>query len=356
MKETERIYILMARKMSGVATEQEERELNAMLAERPELQYSFHMITELEDMRASEGFTEEEEAMLQAKGLEQLNEQMALLPVTEGALSVVGSGRRAIWKRLVPIAAVVILLAGIYPVMRLARKESQGMNEVVTTTGSRTSVVLPDGTMVMLNACSKLEYDIHGFMKGQREVTLEGEGYFDVKTDAGHPFIIKAGQVDVRVLGTVFNLKAYPEDGITETTLISGKVEVALRGKEEKKVVLAPQQKLSVKHEQVVAAEPVAIAYNVTSVKGATTADSGAREVAWMTNKLAFENMSFAQLARELERWYNVKIKFRDDRYKEERLSGAFKEQPVADVLAALQLTSSFKYRIDSSQHIIDIW
>ncbi|ASZ14235.1 DUF4974 domain-containing protein [Chitinophaga pendula] len=356
MKETERIYILMARKISGVATEQEERELNAILAERPELQYSFHMITELEDMRAIEGFTEEEEEKLQAKGLEQLNERIALLPEQESVSPYIISGRRTIWKRLAPIAAVVLLLAGIYPVMRYATKESQRMNEVVTTTGSRTSVILPDGTMVMLNACSKLEYDIHDFMKGNREVTLQGEGYFDVKTDAGHPFIIKAGQVDVRVLGTVFNLKAYPEDGITETTLISGKVEVALLGGEEKKVVLAPQQKLSVKHEPAAATTPAAIAYNVTSVKGATTADSVTREVAWMTNKLAFENMSFAQLARELERWYNVKIKFRNDRYKEERLSGAFKEQPVADVLAALQLTSSFRYSIDSSQHIIDIW
>ncbi len=98
---------------------------------------------------------------------------------------------------------------------------------------------------MVLNAGSKLTYDSAALARGERVVSLTGEAFFDVKASAEHPFVIKTGKVDVRVLGTTFNLKAYPNDRRVETYLISGKVEVAYKTKgEEAQIRLRPLERV----------------------------------------------------------------------------------------------------------------
>ncbi|MFR5660398.1 MAG: FecR family protein, partial [Butyricimonas faecihominis] len=99
------------------------------------------------------------------------------------------------------------------------------MNTVQTLTGMEYMLTLSDGTRVFLNAETKLKFPTK-FRKEERVVVLEGEAYFEVRKDATHPFIVKANDVDVKVLGTSFNLRSYSDENSIATTLVSGKVAV----------------------------------------------------------------------------------------------------------------------------------
>ncbi len=117
-------------------------------------------------------------------------------------------------------------------------------NVVSTRKGSKTNLELPDGTRVWLNAASKISYN-ENFGKSSRELFLSGEAYFEVAKDKQKPFIVHTASMDIKVTGTVFNVKAYPSDGSSETSLFEGSVEVALKNSE-KKIVLKPNEKLFV--------------------------------------------------------------------------------------------------------------
>ena len=104
-------------------------------------------------------------------------------------------------------------------------------------------MLLPDGSTVWLNAGSRLTYDsLYGTTL--REVTLSGEAYFDVVKNPKKPFIIHTGKINIRVLGTVFNVKSYPEEQTIETSLIKGSIEVSFPSQPSKKIILKPNQKL----------------------------------------------------------------------------------------------------------------
>jgi ferric-dicitrate binding protein FerR (iron transport regulator) len=208
---------------------------------------------------------------------------------------------------------------------------------------------------VWLNAGSVLTYD-KNFGGDIREVTLTGEAYFEVRsvflpgTKQKIPFIIHTQQIDVRVLGTAFNVKAYPNEKQTETSLVHGKVEVLVHNQPEKKFVLSPNEKLVVMNDEV--------STPVTSKTGTknnqpfvslsklsyTTADSTLIETAWVQNKLVFDNESFLEIAKKMERWYNVEIVFKDVKLQTEPMSGSFTNETVQQALLALSGTTPFHY------------
>jgi transmembrane sensor len=116
---------------------------------------------------------------------------------------------------------------------------------VGTKKGSKSHIVLPDGTNVWLNADSKIIYP--GNFQGEtREVSLVGEAFFDVVKNVNKPFIIHTGTMDVKVLGTAFNVRSYPGEMTTEASLLRGLIEVTLNGTEKKKILLKPNEKLTV--------------------------------------------------------------------------------------------------------------
>src|SRR5690606_31670859 len=117
--------------------------------------------------------------------------------------------------------------------------------EIVAERGVRKQLVLPDGTKVWLNADSRLVYD--GLLEGDtREVRLEGEAYFDVTRNVNRPFIITTDKISIRVLGTTFNVKAYPDDARTEATLISGEIELSVNDRPREKILMQPNEKVAV--------------------------------------------------------------------------------------------------------------
>jgi ferric-dicitrate binding protein FerR (iron transport regulator) len=237
--------------------------------------------------------------------------------------------------------------------------------EVATKYGARTFIVLPDSSKCWLNAGSKVQY-ANGFAGGKRELTLYGEAFFDVRHDVAHPFIIHAGKLDVKVLGTSLNVKAYPGDSLVETTLIKGKVEIDFAGDPFSKIVLRPSEKVVIHTSPADMAARTGIASHgvpaVTPIPLKFTRqelvpdpkDGTLEETSWVENKLVFRKEAFSRLAMKLERWYDVKIRFEDEKYLKDTFTGAFKDQRIEEVMQALQISSAFHYRISGDS--IRIW
>lgn len=236
-------------------------------------------------------------------------------------------------------------------------------NEIVVPYGSKTKVKLPDGTFVTLNSGSKLIYP-NFFKDKKREVYLEGEAHFQVKSDSSHPFYVKTDAITIRVLGTVFNVKAYPENNTIETTLLEGALEIINNSslkifKGEKKVLLKPHQKaIFVKDENKLTfdeKEEVKLKSYKTEIPEIKIQEKANVDliVAWKDNRLIFDNERFEDIAIKLQRWFNVVIEIKSEELKNERFTGKFENETIEQVLNALRLAEPFDYKMNKNQIII---
>jgi ferric-dicitrate binding protein FerR (iron transport regulator) len=258
---------------------------------------------------------------------------------------------RSFWK--VAVAAVLILTS--MSVFLLYRKESPAQQIVQTNRASKTSIVLSDGTRVTLNSESKLLYPSH-FTGSYREVTLIGEGFFDVVKDSGHPFIIHASKMNIKVLGTAFNVKAYPNDRFSETSLLRGLVEVTLDDRPSDRITLKPSEKLIVRNTPLEGVKKSPFIQNeaLTQVTNFQKDDSIVVETSWMDNRIIFNDQTFAEIANMLERAYNVEIYFRSEDLKSLKLTGSFERESIDDILKTLSLVEPFSYKIQNKQIVIN--
>lgn len=267
------------------------------------------------------------------------------------------------------IAAVLIplLTAGILWALHYKKTSSPLQEDGITAKtftipyGATKKITLPDGSEVWLNAGSTLT-TAEGFNNGNREVTLNGEAYFDVEQNAGIPFVIRTGKMNIRVLGTTFNVKAYPEDVTTEASLIQGAIEVTLTGKPGKRFVLKPSEKIVLPNREKLHAIPGAMPENAYrqlqkdgyTISNVTVSPEGkmVAETAWTSNRLTFINESFAEIAQQLERKFQVEIHFSDDAIRNLRFTATFLNEDVRGTLDALQYTATdpFTFRIDKNQ------
>ncbi|MBX3254829.1 MAG: DUF4974 domain-containing protein [Chitinophagaceae bacterium] len=253
------------------------------------------------------------------------------------------------WK----IAAVFagILLAGI-----LARYNFSGLFSPVTTNTisfttqktERRSFMLPDGSKVILNAESRILLADH-FNEKDRVVQLSGEAFFDVAHDASRPFVVKTDRMDVKVLGTAFNVRAYDGDEISETSLIRGSIELSLKD-ENRKITLRPNEKYLLRANNPEVKKPVeesaplqAVASGVLPVR-VSKEDTAIVEVSWTEDKLVFVDESFEELTKQLSRWYGMSIEIVDPELKGMLYTASFRNERLEDVLAALQFTKAFNF------------
>jgi ferric-dicitrate binding protein FerR (iron transport regulator) len=362
----------MSRHLSGEASSDEIRELQDILDRSPDAQQVLDILHSYFTVGVSESPADTGDADLGQKFrriLDQVpaveagpREMIGIRMPRKGSLLRVTSGMRRVLYFAAALAGLVVLAWGLFREFRrsaVSEPVTAGSGQVVARRGVRTKLVLPDGTQVWLNSSSKLKYPAD-FNIRSREVELEGEAYFDVVRDVQRPFIVHAAPIDVRVLGTTFTVKSYPQDETIEATLLRGAIEISRRDNPNApRVILKPDEKLVLDKRLLRAAAadanrsvhagiapPAKPDISVNPVR-TNIPDSEKVETAWLYNRLVFNGDSFAELAEKMERWYNVTIVFRDEDLYKYRFGGAFANESVQDALNALQLTAPFTYKIN---------
>jgi ferric-dicitrate binding protein FerR (iron transport regulator) len=366
-EQKEHTWNLIAKKLAGEASPAELQELEALLRNNPELHYPIQTIADLWEHTSPNDRTQAEEAFSRhLDRIDRLNiDYSPTLTVVaqEPAQRSKLRHRALVWGpfALVLVGAILLITQSVKGPSKViaAKPPAPDARRISTTTGSRTSISLPDSTRVWLNSGSHIEYG-KDFGGENREVSLTGEAFFDVAPDASHPFIIHTPKLDVRVLGTSFNLKSYPTDKTTEATLIRGSIEISIRNRPSDRIILKPNEKLVVNNDDSLLTPKPASRKEVhpeslvVISKPTYEHHSGAIiETSWVDNKLIFQDEEFGDLARRLERWYGVSIRFGDSRLEQLRFTGIFEKETIRQALDALKLTdqtASFDYSIDGDQ------
>ncbi|GAB3020105.1 FecR domain-containing protein [Niabella terrae] len=356
--EENRLLELLTRKATGTITLAEIRELQLHLKQHPEdleLSQALEAVWQTHFDQQHSYSEDQQETFIrhlhQKIGIQE--DEIPALPLRTTPLR---------WrKRLLRAAAILFICMGIGAVFYLTQHRDPAKTAPyvhMTRKGSKSVIELPDGTSVWLNADSRLTY-AKTYGDKTRTVTLSGEAYFEVVHDADIPFIVQTKAMDVRVLGTTFNIRAYDEDITTQATLIKGKVEVYLRNKEKEKIVLKPHEKLLVKNITDASTRrsdgtPNAVRDNtpemsVVTIGQSATADSLANEIQWTQNRLVFDQTGFREIIPELERWYGVNITVSDSSLYNRKLSGIFENESLTEVLQSFQLAVGFRYKLSDN-------
>ena len=217
------------------------------------------------------------------------------------------------------------------------------MNEVIVPYGKKSELFLADGTKVWLNAGSKLAFPSR-FTQNKREVFLEGEACFQVTKNEQQPFIVNTEKIKVKVLGTCFNISAYPSDAIVEAVLIEGSVAVEKNNILEfgkKEVVLEPNQKASfIKGENNI---------TVSSEKDADL------YIAWTHGWLKYDRENLLSVLQKVERYFNVEIQLPQGYPADDKISGKLDlKDSLEDVMFILADAAEFEFRITGNKILID--
>ena len=363
MASEDRIWLLISRSVSGDITGLELEELENIFHEQPEVRADYENLKQIR--LEPKGIISIEERRALERGIEKfklsIHEEEGFNDVPLfGSNQLKPLSQKHNKKWMVAASVATLLLAGVYT---LSHHKNPVANPQVLAAqyGKRIHTILPDGSSVWLNSGSSIRYAYNLVSNGKREVILSGEGYFDIKHDAKHPFIVHAGKLNIVVLGTAFDVKAYAGDKYIETTLIRGKVEILNDSKPDSKIVLYPNEKVSVNTAQnevkkVKIINKTPITDSVLSEKNIPQVlpDENITETGWVNNNLSFKKENFTELAKQLERWYNVEIVFDNNNYSTKQFTGTFKNQDINEVMRALQFTQPFHYAITNNQ--IHIW
>jgi transmembrane sensor len=369
----DRTWLLIGRKMANEASTPELRELEDILKNNPELHFSLQALTELWQQSPNISLTEIDEAYRNhlSRMTTELTDHPGSIEDNSGISALFSSSKSSfISKKVMAVAALAVALFGTVAAVFLSvpskgisqNKNKTASSEISTRYGSRTDIVLPDGTKVWLNAGSKLTYD-KSFGESIRNVILTGEAYFDVVHNAEKPFVIHTTAMDIKVLGTEFNVKSYPDENTTEASLIRGTIEVTLKDKRAEKIIMKPNEKLVVSNENPVEfttiikpakkmLKPSAPIFSLGHLNY-FSADSTILETSWVNNRLVFEDESFEEVATRMSRWYGVDFEFGDQDVQKMRFTGNFKNESVEEALKAMQITADFYYRVSSGKHIL---
>lgn len=353
-----RFWHLLAKKNSGEASPEEIQELQELMRLHPEWHYSAQHIQDIWGLNIKEDPLATEEAFqlhlskMKKAGIHLEAASHGEDPtLTQPKIST----RQRITRLLIAasVTGLAVLSAWLFTRRPEQAAEQLKVTEVSTRMGSRSELVLPDGSIVWLNAGSKLTYS-KNFGTANRDVTLVGEAYFDVKRMPELPFIIQTPAMQVKVLGTRFNVKSYPGERSSETSVIRGSVEVVPKQRPNEKYVLRPNEKLVVANtgqEKTSGQQPKAL-IALSSLTYYRT-DSVVVETSWVDNKLVFDNEPFADVALKMERWYGVTIEFRKQDLKDIHLTGSFVNETIYEAMKALQLCELFDYEIHQNTVII---
>lgn len=343
---------MLVRRAAGELSPSEDRELSELLSSHPDGVYYEEFVREL--WHFGEGTA--------GSGGDYYSRHLSRHPGEFDFAEVAAPGRGmgyVIFRPAVLVLVLVLVSGFVWLFLRDSADAVPDQIEIVSERGVRKQLVLPDGTKVWLNADSRLVYDGTLETGSTRNVRLEGEAYFDVTRNRNRPFVITTDRISIRVLGTTFNVKAYPDDGRTEATLISGEIELSVKDRPNEKILMKPNEKVAVvDHPQVPglmgSSDEKRLTLTIGNLSKVQVADREyIRETSWINNKLVFKDETMEEIVPKLERWYDVDISLRDTRVKGYRYTATITEEDIGEVLEAMQLIKSFHFKVDSNDVII---
>lgn len=253
-----------------------------------------------------------------------------------------GKGKRiVVWKWVFRAAAVIlILLLPFFTYQQGKETVKQNFADIVVEApiGARTKLYLPDGTLVWLNASSKITYS-QGFGVDNRCLSLEGEGYFEVTRNEDVPFEINTHEVDLKVLGTKFNFKNYPDDEEVIINLFEGKVSLHNGVRNMAELYMEPSERMIMNK-------------RTGEMKKVRTNVSGSN--AWTKDELFFDEELLKDIAKRLMRNYGVRIEIADS-LRDRRFYGSFKitGNTIDEVLETITSTNRMKYRYENGTYVL---
>ena len=257
--------------------------------------------------------------------------------------------RRSVLGKL-RVAAVVILTMGLGFLFNYLLGANDLINgtpetvyqEVRASYGTRTKLLLADGSTVWLNSGSTLRFPIDFDKAEERVVELNGEGYFDVAKNESKPFIVNTPGLDVKVYGTSFNVSAYDEYDSMEVALVEGKVSLVQgeKGNRKEYMVLDPND---------------VVECNISEKRLSRVSDSKmSKYTAWKDGQIVFYGDPIEKVVNRLEKWYNVDIEISDKALENYRFTATFNDETLEQVLKLLSLSSPMEYKIVTSKKMND--
>lgn len=345
----DRLIYLLVRKQAGEITLEEKLELSKLVKNDDGNRLLVESIEEV--FESSLDYSKEIKNSSVEKALDVLHNKMQ----EADGVSLRKRNYRSLKFYIAAASVTLILGCAVFYLAQIAGPAFTTSDVVTTKKGSKTNLILPDGTKVWVNADTRLSYDKE-FGHITREVNLVGEAYFDVTKDKNKPFIVHTSTMDVKVLGTAFNVRAYDDEVNTQTTLLRGSIEVLLKNSHNKKLVLLPNEKIVVQNDKPVPyknqKEKVIPEMEVLKIDRSRI-DSIPLETQWTHNRLVFEQETIGNIIPVLERWYNVTIQLQNIKNPDLLYRGTFENDSLEDVMESLRLIGGFKYSINKDKVVI---
>lgn len=246
-------------------------------------------------------------------------------------------GKYYTYRRIGQIAAaIIVVFLSVWTGTQIDnRKQKSQYTEVFSPAGQKTRIVLPDRSIVLLNGNSRIRYS-RNFNDENRRIALEGEGYFEVQKDLSRQFIVSTTELNVKVFGTSFNVKAYENDQTVEVGLTEGKIGIDRHDKEIVQLT-AGQVATFDKNEQKL--EEGSVDVNLVT--------------AWTRQEMIFEEDSLEEIIKYMERWYGVDIQVSPELLDGELLTFKVKTESLNELLSLINLLKPIQYQIDGKKVII---
>lgn len=324
MTSEESIHRLIVRLFTGEASPDEKKIIGTWLNQSPE---NIRFFNDLKEIWLSSGVENNADHYNLDNAIQQFSQK-----VKAGSTR---NARKMFLYGALKYAAIALLVLSIPFGYYLGNKNGAVHDSFTTITcalGDKTNMILPDSSVVWLNSGSKLSFN-NNFKKGERQVYLEGEAYFSVTKDKQNPFRIQTKDIEVEVLGTEFNLKAYADENEVSTTLVEGSVKISSA---KQKTVIKPGQKLVYSSET----EKMAL-YELTDLSP---------ETEWKDGRLVFRNESLGDLELKLERWFDVDIVLADEAVKTRKYTGTLERESILEVMSYFSLAHSVDYKLDGNK------
>lgn len=338
-------WILIGKVLTGEATPAERQQLDEWLAAHPEQQSVMDSLrqlwltptakTDATDQSVSDAF-------------ERLQQRI------NGQSAPSNSPVRSLWP-LRPwlawaAAASVALIVGLLGWNQFhATTDVLPVVEQINPKGTRSQIHLADGSTVWLNADSHLSYP-KTFTGSLREVSLEGEAFFNVTANPAQPFVVRLKTGSVRVLGTSFNIRAYAGDSTVETSVVTGRVAFIPRFDAQ------TARRLNRKQPNPPVSDTLFLLPNSKAIQSLTRQSVVARptvaanQMAWTESKLVFRNTPMGEVAKTLERWYGTPVRLEGESLRQCPLTGTFQNQSLRQVMNLIAMTNQFQYDLTASQ------